>query len=215
MPFIQAHAHTEVSVQEGSPMQLRRRKYPRRNAFGHFDLLRSAVVAATETNECTEMDESQTSRSWSTCTGEDNANVTIRTVSLNLVALSARNIFSIVEASARDFEVYKDKQVEEALRQGQTENLPVRVKINVEPSVNMPSMYDDIINDAKFGGGIFDGYFTNPVRNSVDRHTYSISYVSHAVLVVLTMSLCSPGYSRNSVNAKQARIAGLDTIRWS
>ena len=102
-----------------------------------------------------------------------NDDPTVRTVTLNLVALEARNIFSIVEASARDFEIYKANKVEEELAKrrresGTTSNvqddpLPTKVKINVSPSVDMPSMYNDIINDAKSGGGIFEGYFTNPV----------------------------------------------------
>ncbi|CAB9504717.1 acid type B receptor subunit 2 [Seminavis robusta] len=79
---------------------------------------------------------------------------TRRTVTLNLVALHARNIFSIVEESARDFEAY---------RNGKADNDGIDVQIKVSPSITMPAMYNDIINDAKSGGGFFDGYFTNPV----------------------------------------------------
>ena len=97
-----------------------------------------------------------------------------RVVTLNIAALKARNIFSIVEGSARDYEEYLNARIDNNNNNNNNNDdnndddhhhyhRHPRVKIKVTPSESMPYMYEDIINDAKSGGGIFDGYFTNPV----------------------------------------------------
>ena len=67
-------------------------------------------------------------------------------ITAQILMLDAQGIVDMVEWNARDYE-------------RQTGG---RVKIEIKRGPSMPALFEEIENDAKSGGGLFDAYYTNP-----------------------------------------------------
>ena len=67
-------------------------------------------------------------------------------ITAQILMLDAQGIVDMVEWNARDYE-------------RQTGG---RVKIEIKRAPSMPALFEEIENDAKSGGGLFDAYYTNP-----------------------------------------------------
>ena len=71
---------------------------------------------------------------------------TIEPITVQILMLDSQGIIDMVEWNARDYERFTGG----------------RVKVEIKRAPSMPALFEEIENDARSGGGLFDAYYTNP-----------------------------------------------------
>ena len=71
---------------------------------------------------------------------------TIEPITVQILMLDSQGIIDMVEWNAKDYERFTGG----------------RVKVEIKRAPSMPALFEEIENDARSGGGLFDAYYTNP-----------------------------------------------------
>ena len=117
---------------------------------GFLRSLQTAVAAGNETASV--LDQCPPCAACEHCASGSDGNsgaagaATSEPITAQILMLDAQGIVDMVEWNARDYE-------------RQTGG---RVKIEIKRGPSMPALFEEIENDAKSGGGLFDAYYTNP-----------------------------------------------------
>eukprot|EP00339_Tiarina_fusa_P010668 CAMPEP_0117052286 /NCGR_PEP_ID=MMETSP0472-20121206/36143_1 /TAXON_ID=693140 ORGANISM="Tiarina fusus, Strain LIS" /NCGR_SAMPLE_ID=MMETSP0472 /ASSEMBLY_ACC=CAM_ASM_000603 /LENGTH=239 /DNA_ID=CAMNT_0004766857 /DNA_START=138 /DNA_END=857 /DNA_ORIENTATION=+ len=69
------------------------------------------------------------------------------TITCQILVVDSPGIITMVDWNARDYYEYTGG----------------RVKVEIKLAPTMPALFEEIENDARSGGGLFDAYYTNPV----------------------------------------------------
>ena len=77
---------------------------------------------------------------------EEASTDTIEPVTVQILMLDSQGIIDMVEWNAKDYESFTGG----------------RVKVEIKRTPSMPALFEEIENDARSGGGLFDAYYTNP-----------------------------------------------------
>ena len=67
-------------------------------------------------------------------------------IAVQILMLDSQGIIDMVSWNAQDYERHTNG----------------RVKIEIKRTPSMPALFEEIENDARSGGGLFDAYYTNP-----------------------------------------------------
>ena len=67
-------------------------------------------------------------------------------ITVQILMLDVQGIIDMVEWNAKDYEKFTGG----------------RVKVEIKRAPSMPALFEEIENDARSGGGLFDAYYTNP-----------------------------------------------------
>ena len=70
----------------------------------------------------------------------------IEPITVQILMLDSQGIIDMVEWNAKDYERFTGG----------------RVKVEIKRAPSMPALFEEIENDARSGGGLFDAYYTNP-----------------------------------------------------
>ena len=117
---------------------------------GFLRSLQTAVAAGNETASV--LDQCPPCAACEHCASGSDGNsgaagaATSEPITAQILMLDAQGIVDMVEWNARDYELQTGGQV----------------KIEIKRAPSMPALFEEIENDAKSGGGLFDAYYTNP-----------------------------------------------------
>ena len=112
---------------------------------GFLRSLQTAVAAGNETASVLDQCPPCAACEYST-SGSAAGAATSEPITAQILMLDAQGIVDMVEWNARDFEQHTGG----------------KVKIEIKRAPSMPALFEEIENDAKSGGGLFDAYYTNP-----------------------------------------------------
>lgn len=79
--------------------------------------------------------------------GDTSAGPSVEPITVYILVFDSQGIIDMVAWNARDYEIFTGG----------------RVKIEIRTTPTMAALFEEIENDARAGGGLYDAYYTNPV----------------------------------------------------